>query len=200
MTRRFGTLVTCPHCKASITAETAFERWMRNHDELDSRAIGLVRFDCDLLLHRYLTPTDKKGTRDLQCLMFVEVKTHGADVSPAQHDTLIMFDQVLKNRRPNMHRGKKGLHAKGHVPPAKVRSLLLKRDVALWMFGGHLLQFSGEAPEDSEWIMWDRRAIKVPQLIALLRFEVDPYDLRPIDWRRRYSDFQETKSQLTLFT
>ena len=29
-------------------------------------------------------------------------------LSPAQHDTLILFDQVLKNRRPNMHRGQLG--------------------------------------------------------------------------------------------
>src|SRR5208283_4280506 len=88
MTRTFGENVCCPFCGKWHTAETNFERWMRNKEELDSRIEGIVRFDCDIILHRYLFHDDKKGSRVFQCIMFIEVKTHGAEPSASQEDTL----------------------------------------------------------------------------------------------------------------
>lgn len=189
MTRAFCGRVTCPACGAEHSAETAYERWMRNEPRLDSLSVGIVRFDCDVLLHRYKIVVDKKSTRDLQCLMFVEVKTHGADLNQSQRDTLSMLSQVLRNRRRNRHSDRHGLHADDHLALASVKSWLLQQSVRLRMFGGHLLQLSDDDPITSEWIAWDRKLITPDQLIQLLRFELDPDTLCPIDWRRRYSSF-----------
>jgi len=199
VTRKFEGRVQCPHCKKWHTQETAFERWMRNHHELDSRKSGIVRFDLDLLLHRYLTPGDKKGTREIQAVMFIEVKTRGGILRPAQKDTLGMLQQVLRNRRRNIHSSKKGPHAKNHCPLTRCWSHLLGRDIILRMFGGHLLEFECDSPDDTGWIAWDKKTINEEMLLRLLRFELDPDTLKPIDWRRRYSDFKSRNSQLFLF-
>lgn len=192
MTRPFRAQTKCPDCGSWHTIETAYERWMRNSPELDSTQAGIVRFDCDVLLHKYKMYEDKKGSRDLQCLMFIEVKTHNADVSEAQRDTFSMLSQVLRNRRKNIHSDKKGRHAFEHVPPAKVWSHKERRWVSLRMFGAHLLQMSGDDPETSLSMQWDwNRKIDLQTLIRILRFELDPDSLKPMDWRRRYSSFNE---------
>jgi len=191
MTRAFNGLVTCPQCGHIHTAETAFERWMRNEPQLDSRDVGIVRFDCDVLLHRYKRTEDKKSSRDLQCLMFVEVKTFSADVTLPQKDTLSLMAQVLRNRRQNKHHAKRGRHVADHNPLALAFSWLLGRSVRLRMFGGHLLQLSGADPVSSTALLWDHKSITVDQLLGLLRFDLDPDSLRDMDWRRRYSAFDQ---------
>lgn len=164
---------------------------MRDDPELDSQDAGIVRFDCDVLLHKYKVTVDKKSSRDLQCLMFVEVKTHSAPIDAPQRDTLSLMAQVVRNRRRNKHRDKRGRHCGDHDPLASAFSWLLGRNIRLRMFGGHLLRLSGSDPLDSERMTWDGKPITLQQLRALLRFELDPDSLQPIDWRRRYSSFEE---------
>jgi hypothetical protein len=196
MTRTFDGRVCCPNCKTWHTAETALERWIRNSEELDSRLKGIVRFDCDILFHRYMIHTDKRGSRDLQCVMFIEAKTHGAELSIAQRDTLSMFSQVLRNRKRNVHADKKGRHATGTTAPATCWSQFLSRNVRLWMFGGHILTMSGDSPTDSVWMRWDSSEIDVATLVRILRFELDPDNItKEIDWRRRYSSFDQRQQQ-----
>jgi len=190
MTRAYGGLVACPHCGRCHTAETALERWIRNERRLDSVTEGIVRFDCDILLHRYKLCIDGKSSRDIQCLMFIEAKTHDAEPTTAQRDTLSLMSQVLRNRRRNMHRPKQGRHATNHDPLTLAFSWCLGRDVRLKMFGGHLLQLSGDDPATSARLAWDRRPITADDLVSLLRFELDPDSLTPIDWRRRYRTFE----------
>lgn len=198
MTRRFDGLVGCPYCRRLHTAETPFERWVRAQEQLDSR-MGLVRFDLDVLIHRYLTPTDKRGTRDLQCLMGVEVKTRNGTLRPAQRDTFSMLSQVLRNRRTNVYQERRGRHAMQHNPSCKAFSHHLGREVDLRMFGMHLLVLSGDDPTDSAIIKWDKKLIDVETLIGLLRMDLDPDSLKPMDWRRRYSDFAGDKAQFSLW-
>jgi hypothetical protein len=64
------------------------------------------------------------------------------------------------------------------------------------MFGGHLLQLSNDDPTTSE-LRWDlKHKISIEQLVKLLRFELDPDNpTMPIDWRRRYSDFENWKKR-----
>lgn len=186
MTRTFDTLVQCPQCGHEHTAETAMERWIRGHPQLDSREAGIVRFDIDILLHRYMIKTDwLRGTRTLQCMMFIEVKTHGANVTPSQQDTLSALSQIMRNRRANRHAHKRGRHAADHVPPSKVWSIASKKKVRLRLYGGHLLRLSDVDPPSSEWITWDNKPIDVETLVKLLRFDLDPDTLREADWRRR---------------
>lgn len=195
MTRRFEGRVHCPHCGSSHTAETAFERWMRQQPDLDSHK-GIVRFDCDVLIHRYLTLRDKRGIRDIQAIMFVEVKTNAATMLPAQQDTLSILAQTLRNRRPNRHHHKRGRHLKDHTPLAKAYSHILKRPIVLRLFGGHLLRLSGDAPDTSEWMEWDGKRIDRQMLVDLLAMERDPDTLKRHDWRRRYSAFKTGQKRL----
>jgi hypothetical protein len=189
------------------TIETAFERWMRGDPELDSRKAGLVRFDCDIMLHSYATCEDGRLDRTIQRLMFIEVKTFGAFPTAAQLDTLSLFSQVLRNRRTNIHRQKRGKHAEDHVPMAKAFSKIQNRDVCLKMYGGHLLQLSGDDPLNSESMTWDAnpphwsgKTIDIDALRKILRFELDPDTLLPVDDRRRSGPFQrQRKKQPLLF-
>jgi hypothetical protein len=184
MTRAFNDNIRCPKCGHVHTVETDFERWMRNCSLLDSREAGIVRFDLDVLLHRYKLLKDGKGCRNIQCVMFIEVKTHLASPSVSQIDTLHMISQVLRNRKPNRHSTPQRRQVLG--APNKVYSKLLKRDVRILLYGGHLLQLSGRCPATSDYILWDRKEITKDILIDLLLFERDPdHPERKIDHRRR---------------
>jgi hypothetical protein len=152
---------------------------------------GIARFDIDVLLHRYLTLRDKRGQREVQAIMFVEIKTRDADMTLAQRDTLGMLNQVLRNRKRNMHCERRGRHLSDHTPLASAYSHVRQGRVRLRMFGGHVLRFSGTCPSDSRSMTWDGKQINVHQLIALLRFDLDPDTIEPIDWRRRYAEFDK---------
>ncbi len=157
---------------------------MRNERLLDS-SIGIVRFDLDVLLHRYMFPTDHFGDRTIQAMMFIEVKAMGAELSDSQKDTLHTLNQVFTNRRSNRHRKKRGAHADNHTPAAKVKSIITGKVASLWLLGGHFLQMEHICPKSSKWLRWDKKLIDLPTLIKLLSFELDPHKLQPIDWRRR---------------
>lgn len=196
MTRAFGGHLDCPHCGASMTAETELEREIRNEPTVDSCRVGIVRFDLDILLHRYMFHTDKRGSRDIQAMMFIEVKTNGAVLTLAQRDTLSILSQCLRNRRRNINSDKKGLHLENHIPLAMAYSHVLRRKIALRLFGGHLLQLSGKGLKSSSIIMWDGKRIDVETFWKLIRFELDPDSLRKLDLRRRYSDFSQKELPL----
>lgn len=190
-TREMGEWVDCPKCKERHTKETAFERWVRNHPKLDSRTAGIVRFDLDVLLHLYMTKIDGKGRRELQAMMFIEVKTNWGEATQAQADTLHILNQLLNNRKPNIHGLGKGARAKSSVRPVAVRSLISRKLVHCWLMGGHCLRMDGADPPSSNKMEWDHKPITCDQLIGLLTFELDPHDPeKKIDWRRRYASFQ----------
>lgn len=189
MTRSMNARLQCPTCRCQMTAESAFERWMRESRLLDSRD-GVVRFDLDVLLHRYMVKQDGFGRRDIQAMMFVEVKTLGADLTESQRDTLGILDQVLRNRRKNIHSDRNKRNLKDHSPVAKAFSKLRGSEIDLRLFGGHLLRLSGTSPDDSERMTWGgafgTHEITPDQLTKLLRFELDPDDPRlRLDIRRR---------------
>jgi hypothetical protein len=186
MTRTFKEKIRCQKCGHEDSPQTDFERWMRDSRDLDSSK-GLVRFDLDILLHRYKFEIDGKGDRTIQCMMFVEVKTFMACPSPAQVDTLSLFNQVLRNRRVNISSIPRN---QIFAQLTKARSKLLKRDICLKLYGGHLLQLDNTSPENSSLMLWDNRPISPEWLLELLLFVRDPD--RPdvlIDHRRRSSDW-----------
>jgi len=178
MTRAFGQLIHCPHCGAVITQESAFSRWVREQPELDS-SLGYVTTDQDLEWQLYCTG---RG-RDFQLMMHIEIKTNGAELSPSQRDSLHMKNQIIRNRRQTPT---KPCQWQSGTAPLRVYSEIARRKVWLRHYGVHVLQFSGLGPEDSEWIRWDRRLIDVEMLLKILKFEVDPDTLRPMDFRSHH--------------
>lgn len=164
MTRAHNTPVECPRCGHGHTAESAFQRWMRNNPHMDSKD-GHVRSDLDFIIHRYKSPD---GSRHIQCMMFVEVKTHGAKVSESQGKTLSILRQLLQNqgdRSTYCSDGRGG-------PFRMIRS-----------FGGFELRMSGACPETSVWIEWNRKRISIQTLNEILTFDKNPITLKKMDWR-----------------
>lgn len=178
MSRMCKTLTHCRHCGHETTAESAFSRWIRLQPDLDSSK-GLCVIDQDFILHKFKTA----GNKAIQCMMWIEIKTHGAECSLAQKDTLHIFNQIARNRRQTPT--KKNKHQAGDAP-LKVFSIWSRGKglVSLKMYGAHILTFSGSGPEDSEWIKWDKSLIDVEMLKKILCFDVDPDNLRTKDPHR----------------
>jgi hypothetical protein len=158
---------------------------MRNCPELDSMQ-GIVRTDCDHIIHRY-----KFETRDVQAIMIVEVKTHEKELPETQRDTLHMINQLMRNRRSNIHKDVKFQAGNGAL---KVKSAMTMQDVMIRNFGVHTIRFSHSNPLDSVRIWWNKRLVNVAQLIKLLRFDLDPDTLRPMDMRIHQRKLPETPS------
>jgi hypothetical protein len=184
MARPFRKKILCPTCGTEYPLELPFEAWFRSTPDLAK--FDLVRFDNDMIIHRYNFSEDRIGQREVQALMFVEVKRGIEQMDIAQADTLWTLGQVLRNRQGNMHAKRKYGQLRDHVPLARCYSLRLNRKIAIRLYGAHLLQLSGEDPIVSKSMRWDGKAISYEDLVQILRFERDPDTLRfDKDWWRR---------------
>lgn len=178
MTRPFNTAVHCPNCKTFISAETMFGRWIRNNPELESRN-GYCVVDQDYWIHKFKV----YGNRQFQCIVGVEIKTMGATLSDAQKDTLHLINQLMRNRKVTPT---SGVSFQAGTGITTVKSIVAKSDVIVRAFGIHVLRFSGLGPDDSDLIMWDKKEIDVDILTKILRFDLDPDSLRPLDLRNHH--------------
>lgn len=156
--------------------------WIQRNPNLDSVRASLCCTNSDLWVHRYKSHVDKVGTRELQHLMLIEVKTHGRQVPSAQADTYHLVDQILrrKDKRPYKR------------PTVGVRW------VRCW--GVHYVIMSGECPATSDWMTWDGKPITVTVFEELLRFERNPDTLEPRTDRRHHRPSQFQLLQTTMDT
>jgi hypothetical protein len=153
--------------------------WLRaQQKELPSYSadVGFVATDVDLFIHRYLTGVqDAMGTRDIQALMMVEVKTRGGSVQDSQRDTLAKIHACCGMREVDYY---------GQI---------------LRHFGVSFLFLSGTTPDDSDEIIWgrfdrkkaDRQHIKCKgitreRLFELLRFDRHPDNMSTRAFRRHH--------------
>lgn len=194
MTRQQKQKVHCLNCGVEITAETSFGRWIRNHPDLDSNTYGLSVMDMDYVIHRFRSELG----RDFQLLMIVEVKTRGSQMSDAQRDTAHVLNQITRNRRQTPT---KPLRYQAGTAPLMIYSIYAKRKVFLKVLGVHVLTFEGLGPDDSRWIKWDNREIDASELAALIRFDIDPDTLEPMQWRVHHEKVLSVLNQaVTLFS
>jgi hypothetical protein len=181
MTAPFRQTIPCQKCGAAVRLENPFSSWIRANPRLDSITCALTVNDIDLLLHKYMTWSDGHRSRIVQAIMFVEVKTFGATMSPTQRDSLYILNQVLRNRRKSLH--------KNSIPEQIsaldwVHSTIRKSRVRIKLLGGHCLQMQHETTEHG-WILWDKKEVTYEQVEGLLSFDLDPdhpkrvLDLRP---------------------
>lgn len=180
MTRLFNDQWQCPSCGVKHAKETLFKQWVRAHPGIESTE-GFVVYDCDQIIHRYKTYDRNGRTRELQCIMLVEIKTYGAEPEKAQRDTLGLMGQFLRNRRQNIHKSKGRRQVE--ASPNRAYSIMLNREIDVRAYGYHLLQFEKDGPQNSIWMKWDSKLISEDQLVSILRFDLDPDSLRPIDFR-----------------
>jgi len=159
-----------------------FLGWMRKCPDLPESGcdFGWVQTDCDTVMHRYKFHVDSEGSREVQALMLLEIKTRNGEPSPSQKDTLFKVHQF---------RGWRVINESG------TRS-------KIWHAGVSIVSLSGTTPEDSERISWGRfaddaeirwdripinwREIDIYTLVRLLRFDIDPDDFSPNRFRRHH--------------
>jgi hypothetical protein len=152
-----------------------FMEWCRSHPDLPSfsRECGWVQTDVDTLIHRYMTTFDGQGTRELQCLMLIEVKTRSGMPSPSQEDTL----------------RKQHLCTKTEI---RINGQTVKN------FGVTVVTMDGTTPEDSHSIEWcrfeqhpphalNRTVVTVQQFVELIRFDRHPDTLITQPFRRHHA-------------
>ena len=158
-------------------SDTEFCNWMRSCPELPSysKDFGFVASDNDVTVHRYMTSVDSVGTREVQGIMQIEVKTRQGKPSPSQMDTLSKL---------NLFEGHKIING-----------------VYVNFFGVFLLILSGTNPDDSSEIWWgsipSKRFFSNPmdirwtlidkqKLVRLLCFELHPINLTDKAFRRHH--------------
>lgn len=156
-----------------------FSQWIRAHPQLDSikQRIGVT--DCDYWIHQYRAHSDRVGTRALDQLMLVELKTYFKDLPPSQRDTLHLVNQVMRL---------------GSVLPNGKRRYLRLNGVncgerrIVRCFGVHTLRLSRDRPDNSTSILWDGKVIDQATLVLILRYDRDPdYPQRLISDRRHHT-------------
>lgn len=193
MTKPFNATFHCNNCKTWQTQETEFGRWIRNNPLLKS-SDGYAVTDLYMTVNEYKIVHQFKCNyrRDFQLMMDVEVKTMGADLSQSQRDTLHIRNQFFRNRRQTPT--KELRYQAGNA--IEVFSVMSGKLVKVRAYGVHLLRFSALGPDDSDWIKWDQKEITVDQLTGLVRFDLDPDTLKPIDLRNHHSVFNEDQNLL----
>lgn len=185
MTAEFREVVPCPECGMAVSTEQPIKAWIRGHDQLDSRRACLCIGDSDLWIHKYGTRSTRwRGVRrDVQYLMLVEIKTHDADMTSAQRDLMWTVDQLLRSVSRSEQRAV-GRFLAGHRKNVRmVHSLIAGRTVAVYCYGVHKLRLSGSTPADSDRITWDNKPIGAEQVAEVLRFDLNPDTLRPMEHR-----------------
>jgi hypothetical protein len=171
--------------RARIFGEgSEFGEWLRRQESIPSSKV--VASDCDFMIHRHTTDVGERGTREVQSLMILEVKTRNGEPQWSQLDTMWANHLCANTREPRRtirHQNKKLFHE-----------------------GVSFVSLSGTTPENSNLIRWGRfgSAAKINwtpvsscQLLQLLRFELDLDTLKPRPYRSHHAsrsviEIQET--------
>lgn len=160
-----------------------FMDWLRSCKNLPSRDVdfGLSVTDVDCVLHRYMECVDSYGTRRIQSMMQIEVKTRSGVPDFAQKDTYFKQHFVLTN---------------GGISKAYTSRFGESGNrVLIWHWGVSYVRMSGTQPDDSLRLWWGRydahgeiewRSISHEELIGLLRFELHPQSLAKNPFRRHH--------------
>lgn len=162
-------------------SDTEFCAWMREQKELPSfgKDFGMSASDNDVTIHRYMASVDGLGSREVQALMQIEIKTRAAKPSFSQIDTLSKLNLFAGERKT--------------------------KERHIRFFGVFVLVLSGTSPSDSENMWWGRipkesivkdashlswTNICLSQLISLIRFDIHPSTLEKNAFRRHHKTSQ----------
>jgi len=165
-------------------SDLEFMAWIRSQTaELPSHSVklGVTVNDVDCCIHRYLVDTNETyGTREVQAIMFLEVKTRNGEPIAHQRDTWRKIHALSTSSV--------------RVPETRLSPAKLIRG-----FGVSFLSLSGATPDNSIQIRWGRyngktiddcniawRDIDKNTLFRLLRFDIDPDRFQSRWWRRHH--------------
>lgn len=184
MTREWREAVPCSRCGSPVSTEQPIKAWIRTHRELDSRQECLCVGDSDLWVQRYGVREWHKGIdRSVMYLMLVEVKTNSADINDPQRDLLMIINDLLRTV-PWKEQRVNGRFVPGHDQNARiVHSHIAGQKVQVHCYGVHKLRLSGSTPDQSDRITWDTKQIDTEQLVKILRYDLSPDTLKPMEHR-----------------
>lgn len=161
--------------------DTPFGAWVRAQQTLDSRRDGMTVNDVDWMFHKYMTPIDRIGAREIALLMCVEVKTRNSRPSHSQAETL-WYNHRFLTARPNLRIGNRTVIHSGFFT----------------------LSMSGTSPDDSDEMEWGSFSpsgalewvpITDAQLLDVLRFDVHP---EPPFARRDFRRHHKTREVVSI--
>lgn len=184
MTTDWRETTPCPNCGVPVSTEQPIKSWIRSHRELDSQQHCLCIGDSDLWVQRYATRTWHSGVdRSVMYLMLVEIKTHARDLNPPQRELLMLVNELLRTKPWKEHRDHGRFTGRHSQNVRLVHAYLSGRKIPIYCYGVHKLQISGATPPTSERITWDNKDVEAAQLARILRYDLDPDTLRPIEHR-----------------
>lgn len=170
-------------------SDTEFCAWMRSCADLPSysKDFGFVASDNDITIHRYMSCVDNIGTREVQGIMQIEVKTRLKIPESSQMDTLSKLNLFCGQKK--------------------------KDGVDIRFFGVFILVMEGTTPDDSENMWWGvipkgkvfSNAVKniksyqinKKMLIKIMRFDVHPRNLTPEPFRRHHKTSEIMVSKIS---
>jgi len=116
-------------------------------------------------------------------LMLVEIKTNGADLNEPQRDLLHIINQLMRTK-PWKEQRDAGRFMPGHQQNARiVYSHIAGQKIHCYSYGVHKLRLSDAKPDASDRITWDDKQISTPQLVQILRYDLSPDTLLPLEHR-----------------
>ena len=155
--------------------DTPFGKWLRENPRLESIECSLSVTDRDFLFQQYRISVDKVGTRKLNFMLNLEVKSSNGRPSFSQQETLYFNHQLLSR---------------------KIRLVdLSKTPRSVWHFGQYVLSMPGSSPDEFSWVTWLKFAkdgnliphkIDILTLESILKFDISPDFLLPIGNARRH--------------
>lgn len=138
-----------------------FAKWRYETPELNSHRFGLTVCDIDQVFFH-----DEKGTKEAY-IMLLELKSHGkTEMEVHAKNIYNLCDSVFRlasNKTVSVELW-------GRVEQRRIRYM-----------GWHLLVLSNTRPDNSKWMLWDDYHVSEYELVRILRFELDPYTLKPAE-------------------
>lgn len=185
MTTEWRETTPCPNCGVPVSTEQPVKAWIRTNPELDSIRQCLCIGDSDLWVQRYGVRRNPRTRTDrsVMYLMLVEVKAHGRDLDDSQRDLLSIVNQLLRTL-PWKEQRDGGRFLPGHSQNARiVYGYIAGQRVQVQCYGVHKLRMSGATPSDSARITWDNKPISREKLVDVLRYDLNPDNLRRLEHR-----------------
>ena len=156
--------------------DSPFSDWLRKEKSLDSVKQNLSITDADYWIHQYRETTDSCGTRGIESIMMIELKTNSASLPFAQRDTLKLINAGFHNAFYDQA---------GRVVTKKVQIDNKTRFVRF--YGAFLLQIDTDRPDTSKTIKWHGKVISYQVLLNVLAFKRDPRTLNERDDKRHHA-------------
>ena len=155
-----------------VSPEDPCHAWIRSCPALDSKKYLTYTCDVDEVVLNYGQRRAGRVDRSVQRQIAIEFKAHNSSPDTQQLENLSILDYYLR------------------LPGHPIEICVQGRSRWVLNHGVHVLRMSGDRPDRSDWLTWSsvsggrltrERFITLDQCVALLRGELHPDTLEPLD-------------------